>query len=90
MLRWRATRDHAEARLDDGKTAELVLNKAQGMTDEPIIIKNLKYDGASRNDGYISMPSEVEAYRVGDKAFDFKGTNGYMITIDMTSKDVRR
>jgi hypothetical protein len=27
---------------------------------------------------------------VGDKAFDFKGTNGYMITIDMTSKDVRR
>jgi hypothetical protein len=40
--------------------------------------------------GYILMPSEVEAYRVGDKAFDFKGTNGYMITIDMTSKNVKR
>jgi hypothetical protein len=89
-MEWRATRDHAEARLDGGKTAELVLNKAQGMTDEPIIIKNLKYDGASRNDGYILMPSEVEAYRVGDKAFDFKGTNGYMITIDTTSNDVKR
>jgi hypothetical protein len=36
------------------------------------------------------MPSEVEGYRVGDKAFDFKGTNGYMITIDMTSKNVKR
>jgi len=89
-MEWRATRDHANARLDGGMTAELVLNKAQGMTDEPIIIKNLKYDGASRNDGYILMPSEVEAYRVGDKAFEFKGTNGFMITIDMTSKDVKR
>jgi hypothetical protein len=36
------------------------------------------------------MPSEVEAYRVGDKAFDFKGTDGHMITIDMTSKNVKR
>ena len=36
------------------------------------------------------MPSEIEAYRARDKAFDFKGTNGYMITIDMTSKDVKR
>ena len=34
------------------------------------------------------MPNEVEAYRVGPKAFEFKGTNGFMITLDMTSKDV--
>jgi hypothetical protein len=35
------------------------------------------------------MPDEVEAYRVGEKAFEFKGTSGFMITIDITSKDVK-
>ena len=44
----------------------------------------------ARNDGYILMPSEVEAYRGRDKAFEFKGTSGFMITIDMTSKDVKK
>lgn len=87
---WKATRDRAEACLDGGKSAELVLNKTQGMTDRPIIIKNLKYDGAPRNDGFILMPDEVEAYRVGDKAFEFKGTSGFMITIDITSKDTKK
>ena len=53
-----------------------------------MVIKNLKYWGAPRNDGFVLMPNEVEAYRVGPKAFEFKGTNGFMITIDMTSKDL--
>jgi hypothetical protein len=30
----------------------------------------------------------VEAWRAGDKAFEFKGTNGFMITFDISSKDV--
>jgi hypothetical protein len=34
------------------------------------------------------MPNELEAYREGPKAFEFKGTNGFMLTFDMTSKDV--
>ncbi|MBI4364567.1 MAG: hypothetical protein HY568_03985, partial [Candidatus Latescibacteria bacterium] len=46
------------------------------------------YWGAPRNDGFVLMPNEVEAYRVGDKPFEFKGTNGFMITVDITSKDV--
>jgi hypothetical protein len=25
---------------------------------------------------------------VGDKAFEFKGTNGFLITVDISSKDV--
>ncbi len=89
-MEWKATRDRAEARLDGGKTAELVLNKAPGMGDEPVIIKNLKYDGAARNDGFVLMPNEIEAYRVGDKSFEFKGTSGFMVTIDMTSRDVKK
>jgi hypothetical protein len=87
-MSWTATRDHAEAKMDDGKTGEVVLNKFQGMTDEPIVIKNLKYWGVPRNDGFIMMPNAVEAYRAGDKPFEFKGSNGFMITLDINSKDV--
>jgi hypothetical protein len=32
------------------------------------------------------MPNEVEAYRLGPNAFEFKGTNGFMITFDIDSK----
>ena len=35
------------------------------------------------------MPNEVEAYRVGPSAFEFKGTNGFMLTLDMNSGDVK-
>jgi len=34
------------------------------------------------------MPNTVEAYRLGDKAFEFKGTNGFMITYDIKSTDL--
>ena len=57
------------------------------MTNEPVVIKNLRYFGAPRNDGFIMMPNTVEAYRVGDNAFEYKGTNGFMITFDINSKD---
>jgi hypothetical protein len=33
------------------------------------------------------MPNVVEAYRVGPKAFEYKGTNGFMLTLDISSKD---
>lgn len=87
-IEWKFTKDRAEARLDGGKTAEVVLNRNPGMTDDPVVIKNLRYWGAPRNDGFVLMPNEVEAYRVGDKPFEFRGTNGFMITIDINSNDV--
>ena len=87
-MTWTATKDHAEAKLDGGKVAEVVLNRFPGNTNDPVVIKNLKYWGVPRNDGFVLMPNEVEAYRAGDKTFEFKGTNGFMITIDIASKDV--
>jgi hypothetical protein len=89
-MSWSTTGGHAEAKLNEGKTAEVVLNKFQGMTNEPVVMKNLKYWGVPRNNGFIMMPNEVEAYRAGEKAFEFKGTNGFMITIDINSKDVAK
>ena len=55
---------------------------------EPVVIKNLKYFGVPRNNGFVLTTNKVEAYRKGDKAFEFKGTNGFMITYDIDSKTV--
>ncbi len=86
-IEWTAARDQSVAKLDGGKAGEVVLKKNQGMSDDPIVIKNLKYWGAPRNDGFVLMQNEVEAYRASDKGYEFKGTNGFMITVDITSKD---
>jgi hypothetical protein len=88
-MEWNATKDRAVAKLDGGRVAEVVLKRFQGNTNDPIVIRNLKYWGTPRNDGFIMMPNEVEAYRAGNKAFEYKGTNGFMITIDMASSDVK-
>ena len=88
-IEWQATNDRAEARLDGGRAAHIVLNRTPGMTADPVVITNLRYFGAPRNRGFVLMPSEVQAYRAGAKPFESKGTNGFMITYDITSKDVK-
>jgi hypothetical protein len=89
--RWEFTKDHAVATLDGGKTAEVRLRRQDGNanTNEPPVVRNLRYWGAPRNDGFVLMPNEVQAYRVGPKAYESKGTNGFMLTLDMNSKDVK-
>jgi hypothetical protein len=85
---WAFDKDHAHATLNGGRTAEIKLARFQGMTDEPAVLKNVKYWGTPRNDGFVMMPNEIETYKEGPKAYEFKGTNGFMLTFDMTSKDV--
>jgi hypothetical protein len=85
---WTFDTDQAHATVNGGKTAEVKLHRFQGMTDDPAVLKNVKYWGTPRNDGFVMMPNDVEAYREGPKAFEYKGTNGFMITFDMTSKDL--
>jgi len=89
-IEWTHDGDRAVAKLDGGKAGEVVLSGAVVNRDRksPVVISNLKYWGASRNDGFVLMPNEVEAYRLGPNAFEFKGTNGFMITFDISSKDV--
>ena len=57
-----------------------------GMPGQNWNASHLSWNGG-RNDGFVLMPNEVEAYRLGDNAFEFKGTNGFMITVDIASKD---
>lgn len=87
-IEWEATTDRAVGRLDGGKAAEVILTRPPlRNAEEPVVIHNLAYWAAPRNDGFVLMPNEVNAYRLGDKAFETRGTNGFMITVDIGSKD---
>lgn len=89
-ISWTAGNGEAHAMLDGGKTAEVALSTASlnpNVKGQPIVMKNLKYWGAPRNDGFVMMPNTIEALRTGDQPYEFKGTNGFMITVDLGSKD---
>ncbi len=86
-MTWDNRKTVAVAKLDNGKAAEVSLKLFPGMTNDAVVIKNLRYWGAPRNQGFVMMPNTVEAYRLGDKAFEYKGTNGFFITFDISSAD---
>jgi hypothetical protein len=86
---WSYTKDVANAKLGGGSLAEVALKRNQGMSDQPIVIQNLRYFAVPRNTGFKLMQNEVEAYRTGDKPYEYKGTNGFMITFDINSRDVK-
>ena len=90
--KWEYTDERAHATLDGGKSGEVILVRpaSSATSTGPIVIKNLRYFGAPRNDGFILMPNEVQAYKVGEKAFESKGTNGFVVTVDISSKDVAK
>lgn len=87
---WEFDKDHAVAKLDGGKMGEIRLKGNAGTNDasQPTVVQNLRYWGAPRNTGFVLMPNEVEAYRAGPKAFEFKGSNGFMLTLDIKSSDM--
>jgi hypothetical protein len=88
-IEWQADGALAVGKLDGGKAAEIVLTgDVLKNTDDPVVIHNLKYWGVPRNDGFVLMPNQVNAYRRGPNAFESNGTNGFMITIDMSSEDI--
>ena len=90
-IEWKAEAVRAEARLDGGKAAEVVLTRNPGATGKgTTVIKNMSYFASTRNDGFNILPVETIAYRRGPKPapFEFRGTSGWTITIDMNSKDV--
>jgi hypothetical protein len=87
-ISWHATGDRAEAKLAGGRLGEVVLRRNPSLSTEPARILHVPYFGAARHDGFVLMPNEVEAYRAGEKPFEFRGTTGFMITYELTSADV--
>jgi hypothetical protein len=87
-IEWTATNDRAEAKLAGGANAHIILNKWQGMEGKDGMLKNIAYFAAPRNSGFKMMPNEIETWKVGDKAFQYKGSTGFMVTVDMKSTDL--
>jgi hypothetical protein len=87
-IEWMATEDRAEAKLAGGENAHTILNKWSGLGGNAAMLDNVAYFAAPRNNGFKMMPNEVQTWKVGDKAFEYKGTTGFMITVDMSSADV--
>lgn len=89
QIEWQASDERAVALLDNGSAGEMRLqHPPTAMTETPMVLSNLQYWGAPRNDGFVLMPNEVQSYHLGEKAFEFSGTNGFMITVDINSGDV--
>jgi hypothetical protein len=87
-IEWQAPAERAEARLAGGAKAQIILNKWQGMGGRAGVLENIAYFAVPRNDGFKMMPNEIETYKAGNKAFGFKGTTGFMVTVDMPSSDL--
>ena len=88
---WKLNSTHAAAKLDGGRAAEVVMSRFSGATGKgTTVIKNMKYFAAPRNDGFNIMPVDQLTYRRGPTPapFEFRGTSGWTITVDMKSKDV--
>lgn len=82
-----AAKGVAVARLDGGKTAEVRLERGSfGEKGKIPVINGLQYWGVDHNDGFVLMPNSVEAYRVGEKPFEYNNTNGFMITFDIADR----
>jgi hypothetical protein len=58
------------------------------MIDDQVLLTNVQYWGVTRHDGIVLMPNKSQACRLGDKAFETIGTNGFMIKVDMNSGDI--
>jgi len=89
-IEWEANDDRAEAKLAGGANAHTILNRWEGMDGKDGVLQNIAYFAAPRNSGFKMMPNEIETWKVGDKAFEFKGTTGFMVTVDMKSDDVAK
>ena len=71
----------AHAKMNNGK-GEVVLEKSKG--DDPgreIVMQNLKYWQAQKNDGFRMWKSKHEEFEGKDHKFSYDGTNGFLITI---------
>lgn len=87
-IEWALTDEGARATLGGGAIAELSLKRLKGQHAGPVVLQNLGYFGYPRNNGFALMPTQVQAYRTGERAFEYSGTNGFVTTVRMTAEDI--
>jgi len=76
----------AHAQMSNGK-GDVVLERVAGTNGkEEIVIPNLQYWNAQSNNGFRMWKSKDEKYSGQGHDFDYKGTNGFLITIKFSGK----
>ena len=85
-IEWAADNKGAHATLG-GSIAEVKLTTLHDLNTSPVTISNMGYFGYPRNNGFVLMPSDLIAYRQGARAFEYKGTNGLLTTVEMNAHD---
>ena len=75
----------AHALMSNGK-GEVALERVAGNGKQEIVIPNLQYWNAQSNNGFRMCKSKDERYSGQGQDFDYKGTNGFLITITFSGK----
>jgi hypothetical protein len=87
-IEWVVEKNRAYAILDTAKVAEVKLASSlkPNAKPTPTVVGNSKYWGAKSNDAIVVMPSTLNVVRRGEVPFEYKGTNGFMVTFTIDSK----
>ena len=76
----------ATGTLDSGNAG--IMDLADRNDGEPPVVNRLAYWTVPRNDGFVIMPNNVEAYHRGPHPFEHNNTTGFVIrTLDFNSND---
>ncbi len=76
----------AHAKMSNGKGEVELERVASTNPKEEIVLPNVKYWNAQSNSGFRMWKSKREAYSGQGHDFDYKGTNGFLITIEFSGK----
>jgi len=76
----------AHAKMSNGKGEVELERVASTNPKEEVVLPNVKYWNAQSNSGFRMWKSKREAYSGQGHDFDYKGTNGFLITIEFSGK----
>jgi len=79
-ITWEIKGNIAQAKLANGKGA-MVLERWVGNDGGPAVLKNVKYFGADKNDGFVMYKSKVHRWDGFGHKFEYSGRTGFTIRI---------
>ncbi|MFQ5797921.1 MAG: DUF1326 domain-containing protein [Bacteroidota bacterium] len=79
-IEWKNENDKAYAKRADGK-GEVALTFVKGTDGTPVVIQNMTYFGAKKNNGFHLARANHHA-KVGEDSFAFDGTTGFFIELE--------
>ena len=74
--------DIAEAKLGGGQMAYMKLKREPGQDGNGVVLRNVSYFGAQKNDGFAMYRSMDHRADVGGHKFQYSDRNAFLISID--------